>query len=129
MVAVNCGSAFQQMFERDSLGIAQEGYYHNGLDPRLPVDGNKGRMDSRFSAWNDASASVSCIYRDQSSYAMPAWRLVCSVYVPDLAIFLDGPVETNALGCIPHDNLVEIVHLGMAGLNPPQAPLHFIGVF
>ena len=48
---------------------------------------------------------------------------------PDLTIFFDRPVETHALGCIPHRDVVEIVHLGMASLNPPQAPLHFVAVF
>jgi hypothetical protein len=48
---------------------------------------------------------------------------------PDRAIFVDLPVETNALGCVPHSDLVEVVHLGMRGLNPLQPPLHFVAVF
>src|SRR5208283_6060348 len=50
-------------------------------------------------------------------------------FAPYFTIFLDRPAETNALGRVAHRDLVEIVYLGMAGLNASQPPLHFVAVF
>ncbi len=93
-------------------------------------------MDSSlFRARNDASASVNCMYRDQSSAAVPALQIGAqhvSAFpqaAPRLAIFFDFPEETNALGRVAQSDLVKIAHLRMTGLNASQPTLHFVTVF
>src|SRR5688572_3754447 len=48
---------------------------------------------------------------------------------PELTIFFALPEKTNALGRVAQSDLVQIVHLGMAGLNASQPSFHFVAVF
>src|SRR5262249_37767804 len=44
---------------------------------------------------------------------------------PELAIFLDGPVEANPIRSVVQSHFIEIVHLRVAGLNAPQGAAPF----
>jgi hypothetical protein len=73
------------------------------------------------------------MYRDQSSSAVPACRLVQHISAfpestPNFAIFSDRPLQTNTLGHLAQSDIVEIAHLRMAGLNAPESPLHLMAV-
>src|SRR3954447_11602494 len=93
-------------------------------------------MDSSlWSARNDASASVNCIYRDHSFFGRAGLKIstqpirVFPQSGPNLALFFDGPLQAKALACVAQRHVIEIAHLPMAGLNAPQTPLHFVAIF
>src|SRR3954463_14657173 len=93
-------------------------------------------MDSSlWSARNDASASVNCIYRDHSFFGRAGLKIstqpirVFPQSVPNLALFFDGPRQAKALACVAQRHVIEIAPLPMAGLNAPQTPLHFVAIF
>jgi hypothetical protein len=97
----DCGAALQQMLQSDQQGAAEEDHHHMRLDGRLPSDGTPAEWTTRFSVRNEAAASV-------------------NLHVPRPKFF----------GCACRAERRHIDRSpGMAGLNAPQMPLHFVAVF